>query len=88
MTADGGAAAILCSEQFMHLHRLEKNAMEIVSQHMVTDIPSSFGKSFRNLCGVEMSRLAGQRCLRDAAMSIRDVDVLEVHDCFSCNEVW
>ena len=86
MTADGGAAAIVCSEKFMHLHGLQRNAVEIVSQNMVTDIPSSFGKSFQNLCGVEMSRIAAQQCLQEAGMTIKDVDVLEVHDCFSCNE--
>lgn len=88
MTGDGGAAAIVCSEKFVHLRGLQRNAVEILSQHMVTDIPSSFGKSFQNLCGVEMSRLAAQKCLQEAGMTIRDVDVLEVHDCFSCNEVW
>jgi sterol carrier protein 2 len=86
MTADGGAAAIVCSETFMHQHGLQSNAVEIVSQKMVTDIPSSFGNSFQNLCGVEMSKIAAQQCFNESEMTIKDVDVLEVHDCFSCNE--
>lgn len=54
---------------------------------MVTDLPSSFNTSFLNICGYEMSKRAAERCFGDAGMSIRDVDVIEVHDCFAPNEV-
>ena len=35
----------------------------------------------------DMTRLAAERCLHEAGLSIRDVNVMEVHDCFSANEV-
>ena len=61
--------------------------MEIVAQQMVTDMPSSFERSFLDLAGVEMSRQAALECYRTSGLTPRDIDVLEVHDCFSCNEV-
>ena len=61
--------------------------MEVVAQQMVTDMPSSFERSFLDLAGVEMSRQAALECYRTSGLTPRDIDVLEVHDCFSCNEV-
>ena len=66
---------------------LQDQAVEIVSQHMCTDLPDSVGKSFLGLCGYSMSQRAAQQCLRDSHMTIRDIDIIEVHDCFAPNEV-
>lgn len=87
-TACGGAAAIVCSEDFMKRHGLQGRAVEILAQHMVTDVPASFGRSFCDLVGCGMAKEAADRCYRDAGMCPTDVDVLEVHDCFSCNELF
>ncbi len=62
--------------------------MEILSQHMVTDLPDSVGQSFLGLCGYSMSQQAARQCLQESRMNIRDIDVVEVHDCFAPNEVW
>lgn len=86
--ADGGAAAVVCSEEFLRRHNLQNRAVEIVAQHMVTDLPSSFGKSFMDLAGVGMAKQAAQQCYKESGLSSSDVDVLEVHDCFSCNELF
>ena len=61
--------------------------MEIIAQQMVTDLPSSFDQSFLDLAGVAMARKAAADCYRSAGLTPSDVNVLEVHDCFSCNEV-
>ena len=66
---------------------LQDKAVEILSQHMCTDLPTSFGHSFINLCGNEISKVAAQHCFSDARRTIHDVDVLELHDCFAPNEV-
>ena len=58
-----------------------------MSQHMVTDLPDSIGGSFLGLCGYSMSKQAAARCLQETSTDIRDVDVIEVHDCFAPNEV-
>ncbi|KAJ8305348.1 hypothetical protein KUTeg_015893 [Tegillarca granosa] len=87
-TADGGAAAIVCSEDFVIKNNLQSQAVEIVAQHMVTDKISSFDKSFRDLSGYSMAKEAAQRCYTESGLSPSDVDVIEVHDCFSCNELF
>lgn len=87
-TADGGAAAVVCSEEFMIRNNLQRQAVEILSQHMVTDTGASFKESFMDLSGYHMAKEAANRCYRDTGLSSSDVDVLEVHDCFSCNELF
>lgn len=54
---------------------------------MVTDLPSSFEHSFLDLAGVAMAQKAAADCYKSSGLTPYDVDVLEVHDCFSCNEV-
>ncbi|CAH1772234.1 unnamed protein product [Owenia fusiformis] len=88
MTADGGAAAIVCSENFIQENKLENRAIEIIAQHMVTDLPSSFHKSMMDTAGYSMSKLAAEKVYKDSGLQAKDVDVIEVHDCFSCNEVF
>ncbi len=41
-TSDGSAAAVLCSEEFVKKHNLQKKAVLIVAMEMATDLPSTF----------------------------------------------
>eukprot|EP00026_Physarum_polycephalum_P009200 Phypoly_transcript_09314.p1 GENE.Phypoly_transcript_09314~~Phypoly_transcript_09314.p1 ORF type:complete len:428 (+),score=42.58 Phypoly_transcript_09314:61-1344(+) len=89
-TADGAAAAIVCSEAFVKKYGLYEHAIEIVSQAVVTDLPSSFedsGHKYMNLCGYEMAKEGAARVYKESGFTPADVDVVEVHDCFSCNEL-
>ncbi|XP_068605180.1 sterol carrier protein 2 [Brachionichthys hirsutus] len=87
-TSDGAGAAVLASEAFVRKHRLEKQAVEIVAQEMVTDLASTFDdNSCIKLVGYDMSRLAAQKCYEAAGLKPGDVDVIELHDCFSANEL-
>lgn len=43
-TSDGGAAAILCSEQFVIENGLQNKAVEIVAMEMATDMPGVFSE--------------------------------------------
>ena len=61
--------------------------MEILSQHMCTDLNDSFGHNFLSLCGYSMSQRAAQLCYHDTGLTPSDLDILEVHDCFAPNEV-
>ena len=54
---------------------------------MCTDLRDSIGHNFLNLCGYSMSKLAAERCMKEAGMNVKDVDIVEVHDCFAPNEV-
>mgnify|MGYP002387843324 CR=1 FL=1 len=54
----------MCSEEFMRAHHLENNAVEIVAQSMVTDLPSSFdvkNKRYINYTSHHLSLLPSQQ---------------------------
>jgi len=87
-TACGSAAAIVCSEEFVKKHGLQKRAVQILSQHQLSDLPSSFDKSFKDLVGVSLAKEAADRCYRDAGLTSHNVDIVECHDCFSVNELF
>ena len=88
-TGDGAAAAVVCSEAFVRKHGLEAQAVAIRAQAMVTDTPSSLqGDSYINLSGFDMAKRAAEIVYANAGLEPKDVDVLEVHDCFSCAELF
>lgn len=87
-TSDGAACAVIASEDFVRQHDLMQQAVEIVVQTMATDLPSTFnGKSCITVTGYEMSKRAAQEAFRKANVAAGDIDVVELHDCFSTNEL-
>jgi acetyl-CoA acetyltransferase len=55
---------------------------------MVTDLSSTFdSRSSINVVGADMTRTAGEQALAEAEVGIDEVDVVELHDCFSANEL-
>uniref|UniRef100_A0AC11D7S2 Sterol carrier protein 2 n=1 Tax=Ovis aries TaxID=9940 RepID=A0AC11D7S2_SHEEP len=87
-TSDGAAAAVLASEAFVQKHDLKSKAVEILAQEMVTDMPSSFeDKSVIKMVGFDMSKEAARRCYEKSGLRPSDIDVIELHDCFSTNEL-
>ena len=87
-TSDGSAAAVLASERFVEENGLGDSAVLIAAQHMVTDTPATFeDRSAISVVGADMSRLAARRAYETAQLGPADVDVIELHDCFSTNEL-
>jgi acetyl-CoA acyltransferase len=87
-TSDGSAAVVVASERFVDEHDLWDGAVEIVGQALVTDLSSTFeAKSSITIVGADMSATAAQRALEEAQTGIDEVDVVELHDCFSANEL-
>ncbi|WP_245976015.1 lipid-transfer protein [Amycolatopsis palatopharyngis] len=87
-TSDGSGAAIIASEAFVDKHGLAAQAVEIVGQSMVTDMSSTFeDNSAISLVGAQMSRAAATKVYEQAEIAPADVDVIELHDCFSTNEL-
>ncbi|MGW2681307.1 lipid-transfer protein [Streptomyces sp. NPDC001436] len=86
-TSDGAAAALVVSERFLVAHGLHDKAVEIVAQAMTTDTPESFGGSCIDVVGKPMTAAAARRVYEDSGLGIEDVDVVELHDCFSVNEL-
>jgi acetyl-CoA acetyltransferase len=88
-TSDGAAAAIVASERFVDEHGLWEQAIEIAGQAMVTDLKSSFdeGADCIKIVGYDMSKEAARRAYEEAQVGPEDVQVIELHDCFSANEL-
>lgn len=88
-TSDGSAAAVVASERFVDAHELWDRAVEIAGQAIVTDLPSSFADDADTIgiVGFDMSREAARQAYEEAQVAPGEVDVCELHDCFSTNEL-
>jgi acetyl-CoA acetyltransferase len=83
----GAAAAIVCSEEFARKHGLDTR-VRIAAQAMTTDTASTFdSKDMRRVVGYDMSRAAATQVYEAAGVSPDDLDVVELHDCFTANEL-
>ncbi|MFE7973078.1 beta-ketoacyl synthase N-terminal-like domain-containing protein [Streptomyces shenzhenensis] len=86
-TSDGAAAAVVVSERFAERRGLA-GLVEIAGQAMATDTEESFASgSCIDVVGQPMSRAAARQAYERAGLGIEDVDVVELHDCFSINEL-
>jgi acetyl-CoA acetyltransferase len=87
-TSDGAAAAIVASEEFVKQHGLGSQAVEIAGMAMATDLPSTFDeRSCIKLVGFDMARKAARTAYEQSGLGPENVDVIELHDCFSVNEL-
>ena len=88
-TSDGAAAAVLCSHNFLkHLGApADRKKIEIAAMEMTTDFPDSFEKSCIKQVGSEMSRKSAQRVYAKSGLGPENIHVIELHDCFSTNEL-
>lgn len=87
-TSNGAACAILANEEFVRQHKLQSQAVEILALEMSTDFKSTFeAKCPLKLVGFDMTKAAAEAAFRKAKLKPDDVDVVELHDCFSCNEL-
>jgi sterol carrier protein 2 len=79
---------VLCSEDFVKKHGLQAKAVEIAGMSMTTDFESTFSEnSAIKLIGYDMTRTAAQKVYEQSGVGPEDVDVVELHDCFSANEL-
>ncbi|WP_242112192.1 lipid-transfer protein [Luteimonas aquatica] len=83
----GAGAAVLCSDAFARKHGIA-NAVQIAGQSMTTDYASSFEpRSMIKMVGYDMSREAARQVYEQTGIGPEDVDVVELHDCFTANEL-
>ena len=55
---------------------------------MATDFPSTFKeKSMMKMVGYDMAKHAREKLFDKTGESVENVDVVELHDCFSANEL-
>lgn len=83
----GAAAAILCSPDFARRHGISDD-VRIAAQAVTTDAADSFvGDDLGATVGTGMTRRAAIQVYESRAIGPEDVDVVELHDCFTSNEV-
>lgn len=83
----GAAAAVVCSDEFASKHGIE-NPVYIAAQSMVTDFSSTFeGESPMRIVGYDLTAAAAKAVYEEAGIGPEDVDVVELHDCFTANEL-
>ncbi|MDB4150007.1 lipid-transfer protein [Pseudomonadales bacterium] len=83
----GAAAAVICSEAFANKHGLN-NAITIKAQAMTTDYASTLeDHSMRKLIGFDMAKAAADQVYEQAGIGPEEIQVVELHDCFTANEL-
>merc|ERR1719260_158388 len=69
-TSDGGAAAVVVSEDFVKDRNLEARAVEVLGMEMSTDLPSAFKeKSCIKAVGFDMTKLAAEKLYKKTGAS-------------------
>jgi acetyl-CoA acyltransferase len=87
-TSDGSAAAILAGEEFVDRHGLAGRAVEIVGQAATSDFDSSLStRTAKDVVGYDMTVNAADAVYEQAGRGPEDFQVIELHDCFSANEL-
>ncbi|OYV02353.1 MAG: lipid-transfer protein, partial [Burkholderiales bacterium PBB5] len=83
----GAAAAVLCSAEFAQRHGLNQQVV-IAAQAMTTDTGSTFDtRDMRRVVGYDMSAAAARQVFEAAGIGPEALDVVELHDCFTANEL-
>ncbi|BBG02380.1 putative lipid-transfer protein Ltp1 [Pseudonocardia autotrophica] len=85
-TSDGAAAAIVVSEDVVDRLGAADRAVEIVAQTLATDTAEAYDSAV-NIVGTPISRRAARQVYEQAGVGPEDLDVIELHDCFSINEI-
>ncbi|OGM39652.1 hypothetical protein ABOM_011457 [Aspergillus bombycis] len=87
-TSDGAAAGVVVSQKFLDAHpELKSHAVLIAGQSIMSDGPLLYSGSAMELVGYDMTRRATRAALAEAGVTLQDIRVCELHDCFSTNEL-
>jgi len=78
---------VLASDDFARKHGIDR-PVYIAAQTMTTDFASSFeDHSMIKMVGYDMAKAAAAKVYEQAGIGPSDVDVVELHDCFTANEL-
>jgi sterol carrier protein 2 len=87
-TSDGAGAAVIVSQKFLDARpHLRSQAILMAGQSLMTDSPQLYSRSSMDLVGYDMTRRAAAAAMKEAGVTPKDIDVCELHDCFSANEL-
>lgn len=83
----GAAAAVVCTPEYATSLGIAE-PVAIRAQAIATDFATTFdGADMRALAGADMSRSASTQVYEAAGVDPRDIRVVELHDCFTTNEL-
>lgn len=85
-TSDGAAAAVVVSEDYLKKHP-HPGAIEIRGMTMTTDRVEDWSRGRIGMVGAGMTERAAAKVYEMSGIGINDVQVVELHDCFSTNEL-
>jgi sterol carrier protein 2 len=87
-TSDGAACVLLASEEFVKRHKLENQSVEVLSCILGSDKTDSFDtNSAIDRIGWNLAKRSAEQAYKQAGISSNDLSVVELHDCFSANEL-
>ncbi|RFC76627.1 lipid-transfer protein [Streptomyces sp. AcE210] len=83
----GAAAAIIVSEDFARRHGLNTQ-VRIKAQALTTDYASTFDSGdMMRVVGYDMTKEAARQVYEASGAAPEDIEVVELHDCFTSNEL-
>jgi sterol carrier protein 2 len=82
----GAAAAVVCSPEYARQHGLD-GSVAIRAQAMTTDTAASFEPDMRKVVGYDMAVDAAHQVYEASGIGPEDIRVVELHDCFTTNEL-
>lgn len=83
----GAGAAIVCTEEFAKKHGISADVV-IAGQAMTSDFVSTFGDNdMMRVVGYDMTAVAANKVYEMSGVGPDDIDVVELHDCFTANEL-
>lgn len=83
----GAAATVVCSEAFARRHGIRTD-VRILAQELGSDFSDAFTSgSMITAAGFDISRTCAQKAYEKAGIGPQDIDVCELHDCFTANEL-
>jgi acetyl-CoA acyltransferase len=83
---NGGAAVVLVSADYARTRGL-RAPVRIAGQALTTDTTSSFEGDMRQVVGYDVAVAAAQQAYAQAGIGPDDIPVVELHDCFTANEL-
>lgn len=83
----GAAAVVVCSERYARQHGI-KTGVALIGQGISSDIAEGIGSG--NVMDIMLQSLtarAAEQAYESAGLGPEDMDVIELHDCFTSNEI-
>ncbi|WP_432474780.1 thiolase C-terminal domain-containing protein [Amphritea sp. HPY] len=82
----GAAAVIVCSEAFAKKHGID-SSVQVIGQGVCSDSKEYFEDNVLDVMFRALSRDAANEAYEQAGVGPDDIDVIELHDCFTSNEI-